>query len=176
MTERNRMTVRPTYCMDIETTGVDPNNSQIVSIALQNLKDLEPSVCFANESELETIGWLREQLPDSCKIYTWRPFDVLFISQRCGIHNVENPVFGYDINYVDLHNTIAENKEDCSLQAASDLSSDTGISGSDVPKEYERYLKGSDLAKRRIIRHNKLDVIRMVKIMKRLRAKRRLSR
>ncbi|MBS3815080.1 MAG: ribonuclease H-like domain-containing protein [Hadesarchaea archaeon] len=165
------------YSLDIETTGLDPEEYQITAIGIgknDDVSSVEVKFVESPEKEGESIKWLSEYLedPSEAVIFTWRPFDFHFIKTRASDCGVENPL--EEAENFDLHEWIKENEYDGEEIHLEEVMKDFDLEGKYLPgmfmpvfyKLYTESEKEED--KRKIVKHCKRDVEGMIEIINQL--------
>jgi len=153
--------------LDVETTGLDPEHHSLTAIGV-GIEGLQsPTVYFVDQpfKEKEAIQWLARKIREcgSCKVGSWRIFDVPFVRTRARIHKLSDP-FRRASGFIDLHRfavkRLKSKGEDMHL---SDVARMLGLGeklfpSEDMPALYARWLGGDKEARERIVMHCHRDV------------------
>lgn len=163
------------YSLDIETTGLDPEENRITAIGLceNNVEGSEAKMEFIDspEHEEEGLKWLSNQLDklNPKTVVTWRPFDSNFITTRANMLDVPNPL--EKVEHFDLHQWIKENEYGGEEVHLEEVLSDQGLEGKHLPGRlmptlYQSYIQfGNEEDREKIINHCRRDIGAMVEIM-----------
>lgn len=158
---------RKSYSLDIETTGLNPEEQQITTIGLcENSEGAEAEMRFVYnpEDEEECLRWLADRVDELGieTIVTWRSFDCGFIKERADLLGVPDPL--EEMERFDLHRWVKENKYEGEEVHLKSVLSDYGLEGKYLPGRlmpilYDSYIQyEKEEYKRDIVKHCKRDV------------------
>jgi uncharacterized protein YprB with RNaseH-like and TPR domain len=170
------MEVENKIFLDIETNDLKADIGQLTAIGIIKNGNVEIKFVGKPEDEKETLNWFRDKLKDCKLIITWNgdKFDIPFLLTRALILGVDLSELT-KIKSLDLCKFCKE-KFSFAKYSLAEVSYSLGIKKKDeiswknISSLYLEALRGSENAKREIIKHCESDLLTLKEIFEKLKS------